>query len=66
MELVRIPIIELDKVWSLVEKDIRNALAYSGQLNDSDFVYETAKEDKFQIWVIWDKNQKKQMINILV
>ena len=59
MELVRIPIIELDKVWSLVEKDIRNALAYSGQLNDSDLVYETAKEDKFQVWVIWDKNQKK-------
>ena len=59
MELVRIPIVELDKVWSLVEKDIKNALAYSGQLNDSDFVYETAKEDKFQIWVIWDKNQKK-------
>ena len=59
MELVRIPIIELDKVWSLVEKDIRNALAYSGQLTDSDFVYETAKEDKFQVWVIWDKNQKK-------
>ena len=59
MELVRIPIIELDKVWSLVEKDIRNALAYSGQLTDSDHVYETAKEDKFQVWVIWDKNQKK-------
>jgi hypothetical protein len=59
MELVRIPIEELDKVWSLVEKDIKNALAYSGQLNDSDFVYETAKEDKFQIWVIWDKNSKE-------
>jgi histone acetyltransferase (RNA polymerase elongator complex component) len=59
MELVRIPIVELDKVWSLVEKDIKNALAYSGQLNDSNFVYETAKEDKFQIWVIWDKTQKK-------
>jgi len=59
MELVRIPIIELDKVWSLVEKDIRNALAYSGQLTDSDHVYETAKEDKFQVWIIWDKTQKK-------
>jgi hypothetical protein len=66
MELVRIPIQELDKVWGMIEPDIKSALAYSGQLNDSDFVYETAKEDKFQIWVIWDKNQKKQMINILV
>ena len=26
MELVRIPIKELDKVWGLIEKDIRNAL----------------------------------------
>ena len=59
MNLVRIPIQELEKVWSLVEKDIKSALAYSGQLTDSDFVYETAKEGKFQIWVLWDKNQKK-------
>jgi hypothetical protein len=59
MELVRIPIGELDKVWSLVEKDIKSALAYSGQLTDSDFVFDTAKEGKFQLWVLWDKNQKK-------
>jgi hypothetical protein len=59
MELVRIPIGELDKVWLLVEKDIKSALAYSGQLTDSDFVFDTAKEGKFQLWVLWDKNQKK-------
>ena len=59
MELVRIPIGELDKVWSLVEKDIKSALAYSGQLTDSDFVFDTTKEGKFQLWVLWDKNQKK-------
>ena len=59
MNLVRIPIEELDKVWSLVEKDIRQALAYSSQLTDSDFVLEVAKEGKFQIWVIWDKDQNK-------
>ena len=58
MKLVAIPIEELDKVWSLVEKDIKNALAYSGQLTDSDFVYETAKQGKFQVWVIWDKDEK--------
>ena len=59
MNLVRIPIQELEKVWGLVEKDIKSALAYSGQLTDSDFVYETALEGKFQIWIIWDKDQKK-------
>ena len=59
MELVRIPIQELDKVWGVVEKDIKNALAYSSQLTDSEFVLETAKEDKFQVWVLWDESQKK-------
>jgi len=50
MELVQIPIKELDKVWGMVEKNIKSALAYSGQLTDSDFVYELAKEGKFQVW----------------
>ena len=59
MELVRIPTQELDKTWGLIDKDIRQALAYSSQLTDSDFVFETAKENKFQVWIIWDKNQKK-------
>ena len=59
MELVRIPTQELDKTWGLIDKDIRQALAYSSQLTDSNFVFETAKENKFQIWIIWDNNQKK-------
>ena len=59
MNLVRIPIQELDKVWSMIEKDIKSALAYSSQLTDSDFVFDLAKEGKFQIWVLWDKEQKK-------
>ena len=59
MNLVQIPIKELDKVWSLVEKDIKSALAYSSQLTDSDFVLQVARESKFQIWVIWDKDKQK-------
>ena len=59
MELIRIPTQELDKAWGLVDKDIRQALAYSSQLTDSDFVFETAKQNKFQVWILWDKNQKK-------
>ena len=60
MNLVRIPTEELEKVWSLVEKDIRQALAYSSQLTDSNFVFEIAKQNKFQIWVLWDKEQKEK------
>ena len=59
MELVRIPIKELDKVWGLIEKDIRNALHYSSQLTDSEFVLQTAKDGKFQIWVLWDKSKPR-------
>jgi type II secretory pathway component PulJ len=59
MELVRIPIEELEQVWGIVEKDIKSALAYSGQLTDSDFVFDTLKEGKFQLWVLWDKKQSK-------
>ena len=57
MELVRIPVKELDKVWAIVEKDIKNALAYSSQLTSSDFVLNKTKEEKFQIWVLWDKTK---------
>ena len=58
MELVKVPTKELDKVWGLIEKDIRKALLFSGQLSDSAFVLKTAKEGKFQIWILWDKIQK--------
>ena len=58
MELVRIPTKELDKIWGLIEKDIRKSLLFSGQLSDSEFVLKTAKEGKFQIWILWDKVQK--------
>jgi len=57
MELVRIPVKELDKVWAIVEKDIKNALAYSSQLTSSDFVLNKTKEGKFQIWILWDKTK---------
>ena len=58
MELVRIPTKELDKVWGLIEKDIKQALLYSGQLSDAEFVLDTAKQGKFQVWILWDKSQK--------
>jgi hypothetical protein len=58
MELVKVPTKELDKVWGLIEKDIRKSLLFSGQLSDSAFVLKTAKEGKFQIWILWDKVQK--------
>jgi len=58
MKLVRIPAEQLNTVWSLIEKDIKDALAYSGNLTSSSFVLEKSKENKFQVWVLWDKDKK--------
>tara|TARA_R100000742_G_C4216236_1_gene41251 strand:+ start:94 stop:537 length:444 start_codon:yes stop_codon:yes gene_type:complete len=58
MNLVRIPTSNIDDVWNLVKKDIQEALSYSGNHTDSDFVFETLKQEKFQLWIVWDKAKK--------
>ena len=55
MNIVNIPSSNLDDVWSLVKKDISEALSFSGNHTDAQFVYESIKENKMQLWVIWDK-----------
>ena len=57
MNLVHIPSSNLDDVWNLVKKDISEALSYSGNHTDADFVYDCVKEDKMQLWVVWDKDK---------
>jgi type II secretory pathway component PulJ len=57
MKLVNIPSSNLDDVWSLVKKDISEALSYSGNQTDAQFVYESIKENKMQLWVVWDKDK---------
>lgn len=56
MKLIRIPTSNIDDVWSLIKKDIKDSLIYSGSHTDSDFVYETLKQEKFQLWIFWDKD----------
>jgi hypothetical protein len=46
MNLVNIPSSNLDDVWSLVKKDISDALSYSGNHTDAQFVYDCIKEKK--------------------
>ena len=57
MNLVNIPSSNLDDVWSLVKKDISDALSYSGNHTDAQFVYDCVKEKKMQLWVVWDKDK---------
>jgi len=58
MELVHIPITKVDEVWSLVKDNIQEALTYSGNQTDVDFVYQTVKAKNFQLWIIWDVSKK--------
>jgi len=57
MNLVNIPSSRLDDVWNLVKKDISEALSYSGNHTDADFVYDCVKKNKMQLWVVWDKDK---------
>ena len=57
MKIVNIPSSNLDDVWSLVKKDISEALSYSGNQTDAQFVYDCIKENKMQLWVVWDKDK---------
>jgi len=57
MKLVNIPSSNLDDVWSLVKKDISEALSYSGNHTDAQFVYDCIKDNKMQLWVVWDKDK---------
>tara|TARA_Y100001936_G_C15814702_1_gene528486 strand:+ start:137 stop:580 length:444 start_codon:yes stop_codon:yes gene_type:complete len=58
MNLVNIPSSQVDDVWNLVKKDIQQALSYSGNHTDAEFVYETVKQNKMQLWVLWDNSKK--------
>jgi len=58
MNIVEIPASNLKDVWNLVKKDIDQALSYSGNYTDSEFVLEQLKQNKFQLWVLWDKSKQ--------
>ncbi len=61
MKLVRIPTSNVNEVWSLVKQDIQNALTYSGDYTDSQFVFDCLKNNKMQMWIIWDKSKSKTL-----
>ena len=58
MQLLKIPVNKVDEVWSLVKQNIQEALNYSGNQTDVDFVYNTIKAKNFQLWIVWDESKK--------
>ena len=58
MQLLKIPVNKVDEVWSIVKQNIQEALTYSGNQTDVDFVYNTIKAKNFQLWIVWDESKK--------
>ena len=58
MQLLKIPVNKVDEVWSLVKQNIQEALTYSGNQTDVDFVYKTLQANNFQLWIVWDESKK--------
>ncbi len=58
MQLLKIPVNKVDEVWSLVKNNIQEALNYSGNQVDLDFVYKTLQANNFQLWIVWDEDKK--------
>mgnify|MGYP006956549928 FL=1 len=57
IKLVGIPRDAINKVWSKVENDIIAALDRSGNWANSTYFYDRCKEGKYQLWVLWDKDE---------
>ena len=57
MDVVRVPTQKIEEVWILVKEYIRNALIYSGSHHHADHYKDLLKDNKLQLWIIWDENK---------
>lgn len=55
VELIYIPNNLVNKVWSVVESDVQNALNRSGNYANSDHFKSWCLNGKCQLWILWDK-----------
>ena len=58
--LYNIPIKNVDEVWKVVKNDIANALTRSNGYALSDHIKEWIKQQKMQLWILWDSEAEKQ------
>ena len=66
MNIVEIPASNLKDVWNLVKKDIDQALSYSGNYTDSEFVLEQLKQKNFSFGCFGIRQKKKTKKNTMV
>lgn len=54
IKLYNIPTSNVDTTWGVVKADIANALARSNNYALSDHIKTWIKEEKMQLWILWD------------
>ena len=54
IQLINIPTKSVDQAWGIVKSDIANALARSNGYALADHIKEWIKEEKMQLWILWD------------
>jgi len=57
--LYNIPTKSVDEVWGVVKNDIANALTRSNGYALSDHIKEWIKQQKMQLWILWDSEAEK-------
>ena len=58
--LYNIPTKSVDEVWGVVKNDIANALTRSNGYALSDHIKEWIKQQKMQLWILWDSEAEKE------
>ena len=68
MDIVYIPVKDIDKVWVLAKPYIDDALAYSNSHHHSEHFKDLIKKGKLQLWFLWDdkKSTVKEKMNGVV
>ena len=59
IELVRIPTENVNDAWDMVSQNIADALARSNGYARAEHIKKWILEDKMQLWILWDSQDKK-------
>ena len=66
IELINVPTKSVNEVWALVKTDIANALNRSNGYALADHIKKWIIEEKMQLWILWDKEDKNQYYGVVV
>ena len=58
IEQVLIPTDKVKQVWSIVVKDIADALARSNAYARAEHIKKDILDNKMQLWILWDSETK--------